>query len=399
MPNGFKWLGLLAPTFLAGYLSMLKIMPHIEDSGWFMPAAIYLASATLVGALLSLFRFKGDWPIVWGTLLLTGIGTIVQTRTGTTIPSWDDWVPWWPMLMGIGAFALAAITFKPGRSVVLSKLGIPSYLFACAVLGAMLLCGQRYRGGLYLAGNLNPVEIVKPLLAIFLAAYLSPSLSKLRLSRLLILWGMVNLLLFLSRDMGLVMLLNLLFIVALSTATRQPLWLLLGALGLLVSAWAIPHLLPHAAVRFSVWRNPFADSLGKGWQPLQALCALYSGGLFGSGIGGGEIHHVPIVTSDFVYAALAEEIGLIGTLAILLIYLALATRAFRLTPPRPFENLLASNLATLFIGQALINIGGVVKAIPVTGITLPLISHGGSSLVVTLLSMGLIAAISDHSDK
>lgn len=399
MPNGLKWLGLLVPTFLAGYLAMLKIMPHLEDSGWFMPAAIYLASAVFVGALLSLFRFKGEWPIVWGTLLLTGIGTIVQTRTCTAIPAWNDWVPWEPMLIGVGAFALAAIAFKGGRSTILSKLGIPSYLLACAVLGVMLLFGQRYRGGLYLAGNLNPIEVVKPLLAIFLAGYLAQPLSKLRLSRLLILWGMVNLLLFLGRDMGLVMLLNLLFIVALSTATRQPLWLLIGAFGLLVSAWAIPHLLPHAAVRFSVWRNPFADPLGKGWQPLQALCALYSGGVFGSGIGGGEIHHVPIVTSDFVFAALAEEIGLIGTLAILLIYLALATRAFRLTPAKPFENLLATNLATLFVAQALLNIGGVVKAIPVTGITLPLISHGGSSLVVTLLSMGLIAAISDPTDK
>lgn len=402
MLNRLKWFILTSVTFATGYYSMLQAMPRIDDRLdplWLIPVVLYLGSVALIWICCELFRYKGDWSILWGTFLLTGIGVTMQTRMSTTLADWHDLSQWHPLLIGMGGFLVAVLLFKHNRSQKLLRFGFPAYLLSLGVLGTMLLLGQRYRGGLYLAGHLNPVEVIKPLLALFLASYLSKPLTKPRILLLGGLWALLNLVLVICHDFGLILLLNLLFITTFAITTKQPLYLILSFLLLALIATSLPKLIPHIAARFAVWQDPFADPLGKGWQPLQALCALYSGGLFGAGIGGGAVQYVPIVTSDFIYAALAEEIGLIGTLAILLLYWLIARQAIRNEYPTPFRTLFATNLALLLLIQTYLNIGGVVKAIPMTGITLPLISHGGSSLVVTLFSMGLLLALSDKDSK
>ncbi|HQA39320.1 MAG TPA: FtsW/RodA/SpoVE family cell cycle protein, partial [Kiritimatiellia bacterium] len=126
--------------------------------------------------------------------------------------------------------------------------------------------------------------------------------------------------------------------------------------------------------------------------------AMYSGGLWGAGLGAGVPQSVPIVTSDFVYAAVAEEIGLVGCTLLLLVYATLFSRGLRAAgaAKTPFERLLCVGLTGSLAVQTILNVAGVTKALPMTGITLPLISHGGSSLITTLLIAGLLTGLSDR---
>lgn len=151
------------------------------------------------------------------------------------------------------------------------------------------------------------------------------------------------------------------------------------------------------AARLNAWLDPFTAATAAGWQPLQALVALYSGGLFGKGLGAGSPTVVPIVASDFAYIIVGEELGLVGCIALIAIYVVLIVAGMRVAERTPdaYRSTVATGITACLGIQILLNIGGVVKAIPLTGIPLPLISHGGSSLVTTLLMAGLLLAISD----
>ncbi|MBR4317402.1 MAG: FtsW/RodA/SpoVE family cell cycle protein, partial [Kiritimatiellae bacterium] len=150
------------------------------------------------------------------------------------------------------------------------------------------------------------------------------------------------------------------------------------------------------ATRFAIWQNPFADPLGKGYQILQSLSALNAGGLMGTGINQGMPGTVPIVTSDFVYAAIAEEWGLAGCALLLILYTLWIRSLFRTASltDSPTLKLAASGIGAVLGVQILLNIGGVTKAVPMTGITLPFLSHGGFSLLAVFLLCGLGAALS-----
>jgi len=405
--------GVAALVFLAGLALMLAVKlanaPRI-DPAWLAPAGVYLGSLLVVWCWLALIRFRGDNALVTAFFLLTGLGILVQTRMGNGPQQWNEVAVWVPYGLGVAAFLLCVTGFKSGRIDGLRLLQAVAWLGAVAVLAGMLVVGRRYRGGVYLAGNINPTECVKPLLALFLAGYLvrrQNAFSETQagipmppwgtLLGLGILWGIPMVLVFLLKDFGLMALLNGMLVIMLFAVSRRTGWLAVGVAAVMAAGFAVQLVSAHVRVRFDVWQNPFADPTGKGWQVLQGLSAMYSGGLWGAGIGSGTPQAVPIVTSDFVYAALAEEIGAVGCFALLLVYTAVCLRGLRAAGAArtPFVCLFAVGLTASFALQTLLNIGGVVKAIPMTGITLPLISHGGSSLVITLLAAGLLAAASD----
>jgi cell division protein FtsW (lipid II flippase) len=152
-------------------------------------------------------------------------------------------------------------------------------------------------------------------------------------------------------------------------------------------------------MRLDAWLDPFSNATTTGWQVLQALVAYYTGGLWGVGFGAGSPNAVPIVESDFVWAIVAEELGLAGCAAALLLYAVLVFGGMRIASraKSAYASCVATGLSACLGLQTLLNVGGVVKAIPLTGIPLPLLSHGGSSLVATLVMVGLLLAISDES--
>ncbi len=147
--------------------------------------------------------------------------------------------------------------------------------------------------------------------------------------------------------------------------------------------------------RLTTWLNPWREPMGAGYQTLQALFAMRAGGWDGLGLGGGYPQLTPLVDSDFIWAAVAEEFGLLGSGLVLRLYLTLYRRGYRIAAlaDDPFRQRLAVGCVTVLAIQTLLNIGGVVRWVPVTGITLPLLSHGGSSLVVTYALLGLILAV------
>ena len=152
----------------------------------------------------------------------------------------------------------------------------------------------------------------------------------------------------------------------------------------------------HVQQRVDIWLDPWADSRDTGFQIVEASFALADGGLTGAGLGQGEPDRIPIVESDFIFAAIGEELGLAGTTAILMAFLVLIGSGLRiaLRSTRPFDKLFAVGLTTLLGIQAFIIMGGVLRVVPLTGITLPFVSYGGSSLIANYVLLALLLRLS-----
>jgi peptidoglycan glycosyltransferase len=166
-----------------------------------------------------------------------------------------------------------------------------------------------------------------------------------------------------------------------------------GAVAIAYQAFA------HVQERVSVWINPWTDAQGHGYQLTQSLFAFGSGGFAGKGIGLGTPEIIPVGKSDFILAAIGEELGLIGTIAVIGAFLLLVGSGYRiaLQARRPFSQLFAAGLATILGVQTFVIVGGVIRVIPLTGVTLPFVSYGGSSLVANFIILALLLRISDES--
>jgi cell division protein FtsW (lipid II flippase) len=378
-----------------------------------LPLALFSVGIPVVLIWLALMHWRGDSGILGAVIVLSAMGVLIQFRMGSynQLDIKSNIFPLLPFAIGLGAFLIGVTLTSKGRGGWLQALGWGAYIAAVGVLVAMLVLGRSYRGGTYLSGNINPTEIVKPLLVFFLATHLSqrqkefsetlsgipvPPFSS--LLGLVLLWGVPMALTILLRDLGLVVLLNTILIVMLFAVAKRMGYLAIGLAGVAAAGFGLQFISSHAQARFDVWLNPFVDPTGKGWQILQGLTAMYSGGWWGSGLGTGSPETVPIVTSDFIYAALAEEIGFVGCALLLLIYATFFSRGFRAAGASrtPFERLLCVGLTASLAMQTLLNLAGVTKALPMTGITLPFISHGGSSLITCLFIAGLICGLSDN---
>ena len=275
---------------------------------------------------------------------------------------------------------------------------------AFALMAALLVFGRRYRGGLYLPGRLNPSELVKFCLVVFAAGWLSRGKKGALASKdVLACCGLVGVIggeIALAGDFGLLAQLVLTLSAMLFAASWGWGAAAFGVIGLGFAAVAA-HPMGHLATRFAVWRDPLEDATGAGWQTLQGLVAVVSGGVTGTGFGMGEANAVPIVSSDFVYAALAEDLGVVGCALVLLAWGVVGVRGL-IAAGRCAESdergeaLLATGIVASLAVQVVLNVAGVINALPMTGITLPLISHGGSSLAVTLVLCGVLLGVSSH---
>ena len=257
----------------------------------------------------------------------------------------------------------------------------------------------------------EPVELIKLFIVFFLAAYLAETADVIAqakpwslranlkyLGPLFIGWGASMAILVLQRDLGMAALLLATFAALLYAATRRLDIVLAGlAIFAIAALWAMHHF-PYVEARVAVWRNPFADPLGAGYQASQGYYSLAAGGIFGTGFGLGHPQFIPDVATDYVYAALSEEFGLIGALVVMVLYLAVIVRtlAAGMQQPDLYAKLLAVGLGATLGFQVVIIIGGVIGLFPLTGITLPFLSYGGSSLVANMLLVALAWALSSR---
>lgn len=339
---------------------------------------------------------KRDWWMCAAVAALAVFGLLEQVRLAGTVPALDGMVP---LLAGMLAGAVATAACGGGRigRFLAGKGKWIAFGMALALMLALLAFGRRYRGGLYLPGRINPSEMVKLCLVAFLAGWLGRLHDGRKVVNGVVLCGLLFLLVAAAGDFGLLAQLAITVVAMLWAAS----WLW-GAISVVALAGGIAlvaaHPSGHLATRFAVWRDPFGDVTGAGWQTLQGLTAILSGGATGTGFGMGEVQSVPIVASDFVYAAVAEELGLVGCAVVLATWAFVLVRgllsAMRRSADSPVEALLATGIVASLAVQIILNVAGVLNALPMTGITLPLISLGGSSQATTLLMCGILAGIS-----
>lgn len=261
----------------------------------------------------------------------------------------------------------------------------------------------------------QPSELLKVLLVIFLAGYLDDKrdllVSPYRLgpiklppvpyiAPLLMLWALAIVLFVIQKDLGSALLFFGIFLAMLYVASGRPFFVVGGLVLFFAAAYSLNRFFAsqftHIQKRINIWLNPWPVGNGDGYQIVQSLYALASGGLFGVGTGFGSPGVIPAVQTDMVISAIGEELGLMGTLAVLALFMMLVYRGYHIafSARSGYEQLLAVGLTTILGLQAIIIIGGAIKLIPLTGITLPFISYGGSSLITNCVIIGLLLRIS-----
>jgi cell division protein FtsW (lipid II flippase) len=265
--------------------------------------------------------------------------------------------------------------------------------------------------------SIQPGEFAKICLVVFFAAYLIDKRDVLALASrrvlglelprgrdlgpVLVIWGLSILVLVFERDLGSSLLLFGIFVVMLYVATERASWLVIGLLLFAGGATLAYQVFGHVQQRVDVWLDPFAYKNTDGYQLVQSLFGLGTGGLFGAGLGGGRPDQVPVAKSDFIASAIGEELGLFGLVAVIIVYLILVERGLRtsLVVRDGFGKLLAAGLAFAIAWQVFVVLGGVTGLLPLTGLTTPFLAYGGSSLVANFALVALLVRISDAARR
>lgn len=339
-------------------------------------------------------------------LFLSAVGLAFVIRLAPA--SAQDQANW----ISIGIVAFAAFCWLGRHAELLARY---TYTAGAAALGLLVLTGligttiNGARLWIVVGGQtIQTTELIKLLLLVFLAGYLSQHGAVLATPRFRIgqrtysnlpyLVPLVALLLAavaalaLLKDLGSIALLVLLSVAMLYVATGRVRYLLGGAVLLVLTAAAGYFVFTHAQVRIDTWLDPEADAGGAGYQTMQGTYAIQAGGITGEGLGRGQPDAIPAAVTDYVFSAVAEELGLAGASAVVLLYLALLYAGLRgaLATSDRNRQYLCSGAALLLAIQAGVIIAGNLRLIPTTGITLPFVSYGGSSLVVNFALIGLM---------
>lgn len=348
-------------------------------------------------------------PIVF---VLSGIGITFVTRLAPNLAIRQ--VVW--LFMSIAAMIITLVAVRNLEK--LAKYRYTIMFIGLGLLVAPIFVGTEHWGSklwIEIPGLLSfqPGELAKVLIVLFLAAFLSANREALAasdrsilglkiprirmLAPLIVMWLISLVIVIFERDLGSALLFFTLFLIMLYTATGRISYTILGVVLLGIGAYFAYQTFSHVQTRFQIWLNPFADPSGKGLQIVQSLYSLADGGLVGTGIGRGLPDKIPVVESDFIFSAIGEEMGLLGGAAVILLFMLFAVRGF-LTASRAKSDMAAFSavgLTSAISMQAFIIIGGVTKLIPLTGITLPFMSQGGTSLLSSFIIVGLLLRCGD----
>lgn len=252
----------------------------------------------------------------------------------------------------------------------------------------------------------QPSELIKILYIMFLACRYSGSWKKpfLRISPMLMTGAVTYayiMFLVLQRDWGTILVLFMIFIFMIYTYEEDRRFLIFNIAAASIVGLLGLKFLYHIQVRVKVWLDPWSDIADKGWQIAQSLFAIASGGYFGRGLGNGSPTYIPEVHTDFIFAAICEEMGVFGGAAVIILFFLLSYRCFKITlkTKNEYNKAVTLGLTLMFALQTFIIIGGVIKFIPLTGITVPFVSYGGTSIVVSFASLGIMQAVSAREER
>ena len=377
-----------------------------------LPLGLFATSLMALHLLLVVARFRGDQLIVTAVAFLSGFGLLAQYRMGS-FEAQD------PIALNLVLFptgflvmSVVCIILMRGRYLAWGSVHLMWIWggLSLGLLALLLTFGQRFRGGVYAAGLVTPSEALKVTIVLFLAAFITHHAKALgdwgkglpfpplrTLLPLVGFWLVLAALLMVQRDLGLFIVLSVALLMMLLAGTGHIGYLIYATITALILAVGVMWLLPHGERRVDAWLSPFQDPTGSSWQILQGLSGMYSGGLWGDGFGRGSPEYTPIAESDFIYSVIGEELGFVGCAIVIVFFLVLFGRGVSVaTRTRgTYGQLVGIGLITVLATQTFLNIGGVTKLVPMTGIPLPFISHGGSSLITGFASLGWLLAISD----
>ncbi|HHP51220.1 MAG TPA: FtsW/RodA/SpoVE family cell cycle protein [Moorella mulderi] len=395
---------LLWPSLLLGLgCGYHRFFSSPEVFGQFLVGALFLAVGFWgIHWLLNLIQHQGDEFLLPLGAMLTFLGFIFLFRLDMQLARQQ--VLWCGLaLVGL---IMVIISLKEYSKL----LDYPYLLFSLGLLAlALTILAGISAGGAkrWLAlGSIRfqPVEPFKLLMITYLAAILSERKELMVQGFWRVSWGPLLLtvslglvLLAVQKDLGSALIMVASFLAMVYLATGRWRYFLLGGALFFLGSIPLYYLYPHLRTRIAIWLDPWADSSGAGYQILQSLFALATGGVVGTGWGLGSPQFIPAVATDFIFSSIGEEMGLLGSVGVILLYLLLAVRGFRIAMGCPEEGggLLAGGLTFLFAFQAFIIIAGVTKLLPLTGVTLPFVSYGGSSLITSYIALALLLNISN----
>jgi len=402
---------------------------HSRLSDLSLSYGLYFLAICLATHIFIRIRLPDADPYLFPLVaLLTAIGLVMIYRLDSELGRElaRDQANWF--VIGLILFATVVLVLRDYS--VLER-----YRYTIAVVGIALLMAPRLPvigsqvNGAYLGVNLGffsfqPAEIAKLCIVIFLASYLREHRELLvvnarrvvgitlpplkHLGPLLLVWGAAMLMLIVIRDLGSSLMFFAAFLALIYVATGRLSFVIIGMLMFLVGAWVIYHSVPHVTDRVDIWLDPYRDPADTGYQILQSMFAMADGGLFGEGfaqsmvvIPGSTSTLLPAAHTDLIYSLIVSEIGLFGGCAIIAIYLLFAARGFKVAMMAEdgFSKLLATGLTAVFAIQAFVIIGGVTRVIPLTGVTLPLVSYGGSSILANFILLALLLLVSDRARR
>ena len=406
----------VAAFSLAGYAAVVGAVAGRLSPGQLLVPIVVLAVFAGLHAFLVAVGFRGDQVLLPIAVGLTGIGFVLVERLAPNLLVQQ--LSW--LVIAAGAFV--AVILIPRDLSALAR-----YKYTWALIGVVLLVspllpvvgreinGARIWVGLTGVAQFEPWELVKLALVVFFAAYLDEYREMLTtaprrigplpvpplpyLLPIVLMWLVAMLVMVFEKDLGATLLFFGIFLAMLYLATGELAWTFIGIVMLVVGGFVAYRVFGHVAARVDVWLAPFSSDLrfDAGYQLTQGLFSLGNAGLFGAGLGNGMPERIPVVWSDFVFDAFTEEVGFVGALALLAFYLVFVYRGMlvALRAPTTFLQLLAAGLSFIVAFQTLVIVGGNAKLIPLTGITLPFVAYGGSSLVTNFVLVALLLRVSD----
>ncbi len=400
-PEFTQFVVVLGVGLLGGHLALRRLAPYADP--------VLLPTVGLLNAL--------------GLVMIHRLDLAEGSGNGTPEPDFVAQLGW--TALGITLFVLVLLAVRDHRL-------LQRYTYTAGLIGLLLLVLPLVPGlGIEINDariwvrlpigpsnvSFQPAEVAKLALIVFFAGYLVSKRDVLALARtrflgidlprgrdlgpILLAWAASLGVLVFERDLGTSLLFFGLFVAMLYIATERRSWLFIGAALFSAGAFIAYQLFPHVQLRVGIWLDPFADEADSGYQIAQSLYGIASGGILGVGLGQGHPDFVPFAKTDFIAAAFAEEIGLTGLMAILVLYAVIVERGLRtaVAVRDGFGKLLAAGLSIAVGIQVFVVVGGVTKLIPLTGLTTPFLSYGGSSLVANWALVALLLRVSDNARR
>jgi cell division protein FtsW (lipid II flippase) len=409
---------ILALIIGAGAIALVAATEDVENLDAAAPYMGGLAIGYIAAHIVARKLVPQADPLILPVIaLLNGIGLAAVYRLDPDDlgPAQVTWT-----FVGLAFFVLTLLFVRDYKILsrykyLLGFLGVGLLLLPLTPIGATINGARLWvRFG---AMSFQPGELAKICLVIFFAAYLAERKELLAIASkrvagihvpdlkhfgpLLLMWGMSLAVMFYEKDLGSSLLFFSIFLLMIYIATARFVYVGVGLLLFIGGAYLGYQAFTHVQTRVAVWLDVFDPRYinGDGYQLAQSLFALATGGLFGTGLNRGQPDLIPEAETDFIFSVIGEELGLMGTVGILLCFMVLVARGLRISMNQTddFGQLLAAGLITTFGVQTIIILGGVTRLLPLTGITLPFMSYGGSSLLSNFILMALLIRISQQS--